>query len=199
MIKHPTLRLALSLAALCVLAAAPASAQMYFKGPPTGVRNLFPVLIGVKWGYVDRSGKLVIEAKYDYAGEFAEGLAFVFVGRGLITEGLDEVKPRDNTMVIPNDPDGRRWEIIDESGNVVAKLKPSPHYRDAFFSEGLAVLDGGRDLYGYMDKSGKFVFGPRREEVPVSFRGGLALVHMAGGPAYIDREGNFVWRPSPPR
>src|SRR3712207_4371836 len=107
--RHSMRRLVLSLAALCALAAAHASAQTPREGPAKGVRNLFPVLMGMKWGYVDRSGKLVVEAKYDSASQFGEGLAVV--GRGLITEGFDKLKPRGNTVLIPNDPEGWKWEI----------------------------------------------------------------------------------------
>ncbi|HVF43783.1 MAG TPA: WG repeat-containing protein [Pyrinomonadaceae bacterium] len=190
--KHSTLRLALSLAALCAVAAAPASAQTYFTGPPWGVRNLFPVQIGTKWGYVNRSGKLVIEAKYDGAGEFAEGLAFA--GRCLVNEGPDKVKPRGDRVAAPNGPGGCKWEIIDESGSVVAKLKKSP-YINAFFSEGLALFRGRRGLYGYMDKSGKRVIKPRFENAS-PFREGLAAVCLdALRCGLIDRAGKYVVRP----
>jgi hypothetical protein len=192
--RHSMRRLVLSLASLCVLAAAPASAQMFYTGPPTGVRNLFLVQINSKWGYVDRSGKLVIEAKYTGAGEFAEGLAFA--GRCFINEGLDKVKPRGNTAAGPNDHGGCKWEIIDESGNVVAKLKQRhSSYRDTFFSEGLAPFRGRRDLYGYMDKSGKVVIKPRFENAS-PFREGLAAVCLdTFGCGLIDHAGKYVVRP----
>ncbi|HVF66175.1 MAG TPA: WG repeat-containing protein [Pyrinomonadaceae bacterium] len=148
--KHSTLRLALSLAALCVLAGAPASAQMVYSGPATGARNLFPVLIDMKWGYVDREGALAIQPQFCGPSGFSEGLAVA------VTCGYG-----------PDDTEETNYYQT---------------YR-----------------YGFIDKTGKFVFGPRREEVPESFRGGPALVHVAGGPAYIDRGGNFVWKPSPPR
>ena len=36
-----------------------------------------PVVINEKWGYIDRSGKMVIPAKYDDAGSFTDGRASV--------------------------------------------------------------------------------------------------------------------------
>lgn len=191
--KRSTLRLALSLAALFATAAAPAPAQMFYTGPPTGARNLFPVQIDAKWGYVDRSGKLVIEAKYTGAGEFAEGLAFA--GRCFIAEGFDKGKPRGGTVAPPNGP-GCKWEIIDESGKVVAKLKQRhTSYRETFFSEGLAPFRGRRDRYGYMDKSGKVAIKPRFENAS-PFREGLAAVCLdAFRCGLIDRTGKFVVRP----
>jgi len=190
--KLSTLRFALSLAALCALAAAPASAQLHFTGPPTGVRNLFPVMIDTKWGYVDRTGKLAVEAKYDFAGEFSDGVAVV--GRSVITEGLDEAEPRGDTVTVPNDPGGRKWEIIDESGKTVAKLKFSPGYPSVYFSDGLAVVSQGGN-YGYMDKSGNVVIKARFESAS-PFREGLAAVCLdALRCGLIDRTGKYVVRP----
>ncbi|HEV7894045.1 MAG TPA: WG repeat-containing protein [Pyrinomonadaceae bacterium] len=190
--KNSTLRLALSLAALCALAAAPASAQMVYTEPPTGVRNLFPVQINMKWGYVDRSGKLVIEAKYDSAGEFSDGVAVV--SRGYMTEAAKKTRPRGGTVIVPVEPDGLKREIIDESGNVVGKLKPSRGFRiDSYFSEGLAVF--GMHKYGYMDKSGKTIIKPRFE-LASPFREGLAAVCLdALRCGLIDHTGKYVVRP----
>ena len=36
---------------------------------------LFPVEVNDKWGYINRSGKLIILPQYEYAGYFHEGLA----------------------------------------------------------------------------------------------------------------------------
>lgn len=186
-------RLVLSLAALCALAAAHASAQTPNAGQPKGVPNLFPVLIDMKWGYVDRTGKLVVEAKYDRAGPFGEGLAVV--GRGLITEGFDKLPVRGNTVLIPNDPAGWKWEIIDESGVVVSKLKFNPGF-PSDFSEGLALFGGGASsLYGYMDKSGEAVIRPRFT-MAWSFREGLAAACVGENKCgLIDRAGRYVVRP----
>lgn len=75
-------------------------------------------------GYINKLGQEVIPLKYEYAGEFSEGLAAVYL-------------------------DGK-WGYIDKSGNEIIPLK----YDDAHeFSEGLAVV-GLNGKYGYIDKSG---------------------------------------------
>ncbi len=38
------------------------------------------ILVGEKFGYVDKSGKIVIEPKFDAAWEFSKGLARVGIG-----------------------------------------------------------------------------------------------------------------------
>ena len=37
--------------------------------------DLWPVRQGKKMGYIDKTGRLVIPFKFDYAGDFSEGLA----------------------------------------------------------------------------------------------------------------------------
>jgi hypothetical protein len=194
-----TRRLTLSLAALCALtfALAPAGAsrqQTAGKKPDAG--PLYPAKSGWKSGYIDRTGKLVIEAKYDEAGDFSEGLAVV--GHGFAFDGLDKFKPGGGFQPISLEPDGFKWEIIDESGNVVAKLNADGNYMHSVFSEGLAPFQGEYDkggLYGYMDKTGKTVIEPRFD-FAWYFKDGLApacIKPLRCG--IIDRTGEFVVQP----
>jgi hypothetical protein len=41
---------------------------------------LFPVQVDGKWGYIDRTGTIVIPPQFGFAGSFSEGLARVLVG-----------------------------------------------------------------------------------------------------------------------
>ena len=50
-------------------------------GPKPAGERLFTVRQEGKWGYIDRTGKLVIAPQYDEAWEFSEGLAYVRVGK----------------------------------------------------------------------------------------------------------------------
>jgi hypothetical protein len=71
-----------------------------------------------------------------------------------------------------------------------------PRYEVASdFSEGLAAVRVGR-REGYIDKTGRFVIGPRPWDAG-RFSGGLALVTLVGHRrGYINKAGEYVWRPS---
>src|SRR2546421_12905534 len=51
------------------------------QGQSAGEKTLFPVERDGKWGFVDRTGKLVIPLQFDSANEFHEGLALVTAGK----------------------------------------------------------------------------------------------------------------------
>lgn len=145
--------------------------------------------INHKWGFIDRTGKMVIpptfdkvigvnaESKTAFSDEpvqnFHEGLAAVAVA------GL--------------------WGYVDKSG----KLVISPQFSDAGnFSEGLAcVFKSGK--VGFIDRSGKVAF-PFREGVPqmdiecMEFHDGLAVFpgSKIDDYGFIDKSGNFVLKPT---
>lgn len=124
--------------------------------------NLTPAEIDGKYGYKDKSGKFVVEPKFDMVSWlFREGLAIVEI----------------------NDKKG----FIDKSGKVVIE----PKFDKAFdFCEGLAMvkIDGG---WGYIDLSGKFVIEPQFDEAD-DFRDGIAEVEIDGDTFNIDKQGNRV-------
>jgi len=43
--------------------------------------TLYPVVMGNRWGFVDKNGKYVINPQFDEANSFADGLARVKVSR----------------------------------------------------------------------------------------------------------------------
>ena len=136
---------------------------------------LYRFIRGGKAGYIDRSGRVVIEPKFDgdsnYRGVFRDGLMEVGVSSG---------------------------EYVDATGKTVIKDRL---YRGWEFSEGLAAAlaeDGGR--WGYIDPTGKFVISPRFEGHPrgyvSSFADGFAWIQVSGRYGFIDRTGEFVLRPA---
>ena len=118
-----------------------------------------------KWGYIDKSGKMVINPQYASAKSFSEGLAAVYIED--------------------------KWGYIDKTGKMVI----NPQYDDAeIFSTGLAAVKVG-EKWGYIDKTGKMVIKPQFDGAyPFnSGRAEVRIGDWESGETrYIDRNGNFT-------
>jgi len=106
-----------------------------------------------KYGFIDQTGKFIVEPQFDLVKPFSEGLAAV---------GLGDWKTR-------------RWGYVDRKGKMAIDLQ----FGDADeFSQGLApALLGDRKTgkYGYIDKTGKFTIEPQFDDAK-PFSEGLAAV-----------------------
>jgi len=98
-----------------------------------------PVEFGGKWGYIDRTGALVIEPIYDDPRWFVGGVACP----GL----LKEKKPKDKVETY-------WYGVIDPDGNMVL---PFEYDSISWFRDGLARARKG-ETYGYIDLSGRLIF-----------------------------------------
>jgi hypothetical protein len=87
---------------------------------------------GKKYGFIHRTGKTVIEPKFDLTFHFSEGLAAVMIGG--------------------------KWGYIDTSGKIV--IQPMPLMRAEDFHNGLAFVSTKDGKYGYIDRTGKFIWTP---------------------------------------
>ena len=120
-------------------------------------------LYAMDYGYIDKTGSLVVPLQYDTAFDFSEGLAGV----------------RKNN----------KTGYIDKTGKVVIPLEYDSH--DRRFSEGLVnVLKGGK--WGYIDKSGKVAI-PFQYASAEAFSNGMAAVSTDGAKfGYIDKTGQLA-------
>jgi len=121
-----------------------------------------------KYGYADKTGKLVIPAKYDLVRDFSDGIAVV----GTLIEG------KSHEFL---------YGFVNTAGQEVV---PVGYVGAQDFSEGLAAIkkDG---KWGFIDKTGKVVI-PMEYDYAGSFSEGWANVEIDGKISYIDKTGKVV-------
>lgn len=143
-----------------------------------------------KYGFMDKTGTIVIPVKYDEASEFDEdGHSFVKLNKKW--GSIDKT----GAMVIPikyHNLNNEGAFDFDENGISLARIKRKKGYIDkkgivvipfiydkAFkFSEGLAKVGLKRELYteyGFIDRTGKVII-PIKHQFALSFSEGLAAV-----------------------
>ncbi|MFH0819589.1 MAG: WG repeat-containing protein [bacterium] len=151
--------------------------------------------IGGKWGYIDRTGKIIIEPIFSSVKQFSDGLA--------------AVKYKD------------KWGFINKEGKFV--VEPQYDCVDSF-SEGMAAVGYNNksnvDItleewqncenidyrwtgqWGYINQGGSLIIKPQFYEAN-PFSGGIALVKYNNSKGqianynmmnYINKDGNFIWK-----
>jgi hypothetical protein len=99
------------------------------------VDGLTPWLSNGKYGYIDQSGKTVISPQFDLPGSFSEGLAPVMIDK--------------------------KWGYINNTGAWIVR----PEFSTAKpFHHGLAQVFYKDGRNGYIDRNGKFVWGPKESK-----------------------------------
>ena len=141
--------------------------------------GLAAVQVGDAWGFIDTTGKLVIERflnpKQGFNSRFSDGLCAVNFQPG----GQDA-----------------KWGFIDRTGKVVINPQfDADRFHPPFFSEGLAaVFINGK--WGYINTAGRIVIEPQFTEA-LWFANGLAAVRNNDWKwGYIDKTGKYAIQPT---
>ena len=115
-----------------------------------------------KWGYIDTTGVLVIDKKYDDLRPFKNGLA------------------RANYK--------GKWGFIDRRGFEVIPFK----YRGTFpFKDGLARVQNFNKLYGFINKKGEMII-PDTMDLVFDFNSERARAKKGETYGYIDKTGRWI-------
>lgn len=115
-----------------------------------------------KWGYINKSGKFVIQPQFVMAYDFHDGIARVQL-------------------------DPMSYQFIDKTGKFVFETK---YGMASDFNEGLAaVMVNGR--WGFIDREGKMVIEPKFESSG-DFHDGFAVVNYQRRRVFIDKTGNVI-------
>lgn len=165
------------------------------------------VMVDKQLGFIDNTGKMVINPIFDDAGNFSEGLCPVKMDKtwALVNSNGKITLKMSNKIsyayevssgVLPvRMADGTGWRYMDTLGNIVSK-KSYPKIE--VFSDGLGRVgysDDKKDYVAYVDKTGKEVI-VLNIATAASFSEGLAAVKFFDKWGYINKEGKTVIPPS---
>jgi len=145
-----------------------------FDGVEDFSEGVAPIQVGKLWGYVDKSGTIVVPPRFSAAVPFSDGLALV--------------------------SEGSLYGYIDHTGSYVIR----PQFKDAeSFAEGLAVV-GEPFRCWYIDRSGNRAIPGEFVVASPFFKGVAHVKPftgtdddkgwVSGSHAYIDRSGKIIFR-----
>lgn len=168
----------------------------------TGLVRGFHVLIAAmqgKWGYVDKTGKVVVKPAFQEVRDFKKGRALVRAeGKwGLIdAKGAWIAKPQSESAPMEL---GELWgvKVGDKYALADKNLKPisDPLYKMIYsFGEGLASAQTADGKWGFLDPAGTLVI-PASFDSGGRFQEGLAGMEKDGKHGYIDKTGAWAIEP----
>ena len=165
----------------------------------------------IKFGYMDKMGKIIIPPIYQTAGDFSEGKAYVssetfngfidttgkklFEIKGMIDRNLEFV----DGMLMTTDTDNNQYLFYNSEGKVVLKISMDKYWTLSNFHEGLAYfehydnINDCIDRKGFIDKNGIEVLNLTEYKIINSFSEGLAAVSKDGNKfGFINTKGEIV-------
>ncbi len=187
-------------------------------------KALFKIKVDEKYGFIDKSGNIVIEPQFQGVYDFSDGLAKIYTSGEFNTAYIDEtgkvvIEPKFD--IGSNFSEGFAWVGFDPEkkpykiGKLTLYTSQSSHsfnYNIGFidktgkfitepvftfagnFSEGLAFVRTKENKFGFIDKTGKFAIEPKFDWTD-DFSEGLALVFVNEKYGFIDKTGKFVIKP----
>ncbi len=159
---------------------------------------LFPARQQGKYGFIDRTGKIVIKPRFEGAGGFFEGRALVqaadkwgyidTAGKVVINPRFDFANPFYDGLALVEE--GKREYFINRDGTAVIDVTGQSA---GFFHTGRARIKPSGKV-GYIDRTGKPAI-PTRFDGGLGFSEGLAGVKQGGKWGFIDLQGATVIPP----
>jgi hypothetical protein len=154
-------------------------------------------LAATRYGFIDKTGHVVIEPQWEEVSDFSEGLACVkrdgkygFIdktGRVVIEPQCESITAFNKGFAVVKR--NGKWGLIDKTGQVV--IEPQWEEVSGFSGEGLVCVKRGRE-YGFISiKTGRVVIEPQWEGASGFFEG-LACVKRGGKWGFINNAGTLV-------
>ena len=168
--------------------------------------NLLPFKKDGKIGYLDTTGKIVIEAQFQRVGHFNAGLAWASREDGKIgfinTKGGWVIEPQFEVVKNFDKISGLARVRVDDQWGYVGKNGKIKYFTlveiQKDFSEGLAIgIEVGVEnkKIGYFNNQGAWVIKPQFDAAR-NFKNGYAAVRINDKWGLIDTKGNWVLKPS---
>lgn len=159
-------------------------------------KNLLPVYIGGKYGYIDTDGDLVFEPVFDEASIFSDGLAWVkiensfgyinAIGEFVIEPIYEEARCfREGVAIVKR---RRRRFVINSDGATLFKISGDFYT----ISEDL-ICKKEKKKWGYINKLGVTII-PFQFDLAASFSEGLANVYLGNEYGFINKHGDMVFK-----
>jgi hypothetical protein len=170
------------------------SCQLDAQSPEKKKKDLYPIIENGLWGYIDKTGKEIIEPKFRSAGQFSEGLAPIRLNG---TYGY--IDKTGNFVIQP------QFDIAYsfDQGQAKVYINGEPYYIDkdgkktfehnyseilGFGENDFSIIKTKTENYGVIDKKGKSLVDTIYKEV-TPFTNGLAIVTGKNHePPYTDDE-----------
>ncbi|RZJ33827.1 MAG: WG repeat-containing protein [Flavobacterium sp.] len=155
--------------------------------------------IGEKWGFVDKTGKIVIPAQFESAGNFHDGKCFVknkdgkfgyidTSGKIVINYQFDEARNFENNCAVVALKD--KFGVIDSQGKYVI----NPQFNEMYPDGDMFTIEQDKK-WGWCDKEGKIVINPQFDDIMPFHSEDLAAVQSGKMSGYINKEGKIVINP----
>lgn len=154
---------------------------------------------GVKWGFVDKEGKVKINPQFSNTGYFSNGRCAVansdekwgyidMDGKLLINYQFEKAKEFvDGKAIVVS---GGKTGLIDEGG----KYQINPQFADMVDDRGKYLIEQD-GKWGWCDKGGKIIINPQFAQAFPFMGNDLSAVQSGKSWGYIDVEGKIVVNP----
>ncbi len=160
-----------------------------------------PIRIGIKFGFIDTAGIIVIEPKYESVGYFIDGLAWAKItdkvgyintkGEWVIKPQFTVAKDFDKESQMARIKMEEKWAYVNKSGEILF-LKDVQDLGD--FSEGLAKGKKNNKV-GFFNNKGSWIIEPQFDGVR-DFKNGFAAARLDGKWGFIDKRGIWIIQPN---
>lgn len=161
--------------------------------------------VGGKFGYIDKTGKVVIPPQFLYARPFSEGLAvvandqFAFgyidtQGKVVIPLTLQNIYPGNFSEGIARVKASNDITYVDRHDNPLVVVKNAVYFAGYDFHDGMAKINENGAWSGFINRAGQIVVESRYRYATEFSEGVAAVVDKDGTAGYIDPNGKIVIR-----